>query len=84
MNQRLGHIIEHRAHGAGPSGRAATYLVHDDETGEDFGFAYTAIVTEGFRHLRKGERVRFLTDPGRPGHAFYIVQLDLPEVEAYY
>ena len=42
------------------------------------------IVTEGFRTIRTGERVRFLTDPADPSHAIYVIRLDLPDVEEYY
>jgi hypothetical protein len=45
---------------------------------------YPDIVTEGFRTIRTGERVRFLTQPADPGHASYVIRLDLPDIEAYY
>jgi len=31
-----------------------------------------------------GERVRFLVDKARPGHAGYVIRLDLPDVAEYY
>ena len=47
-------------------------------------FNYSDIVTEGFRTIRTGERVRFLPDPADPGRAIYVIRLDLPDVERYY
>jgi hypothetical protein len=47
-------------------------------------FSYADIVTEGFRTIRTGERVRFLADPADPGHAVYVIRLDLPDAEQYY
>ncbi|GAB2823754.1 hypothetical protein GCM10027176_30290 [Actinoallomurus bryophytorum] len=82
--QRLGRIVERRPFGSGSVGRTGVYVVRDVDTGDDYTFMYADIVTEGFRTIRTGERVRFITDPERPGEATYIVRLDLPEVEAYY
>jgi hypothetical protein len=82
--QRFGRIVDRRPHGTGYAGRAGTYVVRDDETGGDHTFSYVDIVTEGFRTIRVGERVRFLTDPDQPGTAIYVIRLDLPDVEAYY
>lgn len=64
--------------------RHGAFYVRDDETGRAYSFGYADIVTEGFRSLRSGERVRFLTDPSRPGCASYIISLDLPDVAEYY
>ncbi len=61
-----------------------TYFVRDDETGAIYSFNYADIVTEGFRTIRTGERVRFLGDAAVRGHAVYVIRLDLPDVEAYY
>jgi cold shock CspA family protein len=61
-----------------------TYFVRDDETGDTYCFSYADIVTDGFRTVRTGERVRFLADAGRPGCAAYVVRLDLPGVDDYY
>jgi hypothetical protein len=47
-------------------------------------FSYADIVTEGFRTIRTGERIRFLTDPADTSHAIYVIRLDLPDVEEYY
>lgn len=70
--------------GSGPDGRFGTYYVQDDQTGETCSFSYADIVTEGFRTIRTGERVRFLTDPADPARANYVIRLDLPDVDAYY
>ena len=70
--------------GSGPGGRLGTYVVTDDQTGQTCTFSDADIVTEGFRTIRTGERVRFLTDPATPGHAVYVIRLDLPDVEDYY
>lgn len=61
-----------------------TYFVRDDENGDVLSFDYSDIVTEGFRTIRTGERVRFLAGSTEPGHASYVIRLDLPDVEAYY
>jgi hypothetical protein len=82
--QRLGRIVERRPFGSGTVGRTGVYVVRDVDTGDDYTFMYADIVTEGFRTIRTGERVRFIADPDRSGEATYIVRLDLPEVEAYY
>ena len=82
-NQRFGHIT---GPGNGPEHdpRNGDCRVRDDETGITYTFSYADIVTEGFRSLRPGERVRFLLDPSRPGRAAYVIRLDMPDVEDYY
>ena len=84
VRQRFGRVVERRPFGSGQTGRTGVYVVRDVDTGEDYTFMYADIVTEGFRTIRTGERVRFIVDPDRPGEATYIIRLDLPEVEAYY
>jgi hypothetical protein len=84
LAQRFGRITDRHPSGSGPGGRLGTYFVTDDETGTTYSFDYADIVTEGFRTIRTGERVRFLTDPGHPGHAVYVIRLDLPDIEMYY
>jgi hypothetical protein len=84
VGQRFGRIVDRQPSGGGPGGRFGTYFVRDDETGETYSFSYPDVVTEGFRTIRTGERVRFLIDSGDPGHALYVIRLDLPDVEAYY
>jgi hypothetical protein len=82
--QRFGCIIDRKPSGSGPGGRQGTYYVRDDQTGTTHSFSYADIVTEGFRTIRTGERIRFLTDPASPDHAFYIIRLDLPDIEDLY
>lgn len=60
--QRFGRVTDRRPSGSGPAGNIGTYFVSDDESGEVFAFSYADIVTEGFRTIRTGERVRFLVD----------------------
>jgi hypothetical protein len=81
--QRFGRITDRKPSGSGPGGRLGTYFVRD-ETGVTYTFDYADIVTEGFRTIRTGERVRFLRDASDPGHAACVIRLDLPDVEAYY
>jgi hypothetical protein len=82
--QRFGRVTGREPSGSGPGGRMGTYFVHDDQTGDTYSFSYPDIVTEGFRTIRTGERVRFLTEAARPGHAVYVVRLDLPDIDEYY
>jgi cold shock CspA family protein len=82
--QRFGRIADRQPSGSGPGGRLGTYFVRDDETSAVYFFSYPDIVTEGFRTIRTGERVRFLTDPATPGRATYVIRLDLPDIEEYY
>lgn len=70
--------------GSGPAGNFGTYFVTDDESGKIFTFSYADIVTEGFRTIRTGERLRFLVDTTDAARAVYVIRLDLPDVEAYY
>lgn len=82
--QRFGRITDRQPSGSGPRGRMGTYFVRDDVTGKTYSFSYADIVTEGFRTIRTGERVRFLIDSGAAGHAAYVIRLDLPAVEDLY
>jgi hypothetical protein len=45
---------------------------------------YADIVTEGFRAIRTGERIRYLSNAEDPSHATYVIRLDLPGTEEYY
>jgi hypothetical protein len=81
--QRFGRIVDRQPLGAGPHNVTATYFVRDDHTGDVHGFDYSDIVTEGFRTVILGERVRFETDPGT-GRAHFVIRLDLPEVDEFY
>jgi hypothetical protein len=82
--QRFGRITDRQPSGSGPGGRLGVYFVLDDEAGRTYSFTYADIVTEGFRTIRTGERVRFLINPAEPGHASYVIRLDLPDIEEYY
>jgi hypothetical protein len=82
--QRFGRITDRQPSGSGPGGRMGTYFVRDDETGTVYSFSYADIVTEGFRTIRTGERVRFLMEPTDADHAMYVIRLDVPDAEEYY
>ena len=83
-SQRFGRIVDRQPAGSGPGGRMGTYFVRDDETGTVYSFSYADIVTEGFRTIRTGERVRFLMEPTDADHAMYVIRLDVPDTEEYY
>jgi hypothetical protein len=82
--QRFGRITGRQPPGSGSGGSAGVYFVRDDETGGTCSCSSADIVTEGFRAIRDGERVRFLTDTADLSHAIYVIRLDLPDVEEYY
>ena len=82
--QRFGHVCGRRHPAGEPTADPGTYLVRDDGTGITYWFGYTDIVTEGLRTIRIGESVRFLADQAQPGHASYVIRLDLPDVAEYY
>ncbi|MEV4105919.1 hypothetical protein AB0J42_37275 [Nonomuraea sp. NPDC049649] len=81
---RFGYIVDRMPTGSGHGGRQGTYIVRDAETSTHHSFMYADIVTEGFRTIRTGERVRFLIDQEDTERARYVIRLDLPEVEDYY
>ena len=80
----VGEIVERRPHGSGFAKRLGTYFVRSHDDSAVYAFDYTDIVTEGFRTVYLGERVRFIPDRTRPGHAIYVVKLQEPDVEDYY
>lgn len=82
--QRFGHVSGHRHPGSESAAGPGTYLLRDDESGITYWFGHTDIVTEGLRTIRIGERVRFLADHAQPGHASYVIRLDLPDIAEYY
>lgn len=84
--QRFGHVTGRPPPAARPSTgtQPGTHLVRDDDTGITYTFSYTDIVTEGLRTIRTGERVRFLIDHAHPGHASYVIRLDLPDIRELY
>ncbi|WP_063920506.1 hypothetical protein [Nocardia salmonicida] len=83
VEQFIGRVTDRQPFGSGRTGNIGTYYIH---VGDDrvYSFSYLDIVTEGFRTIRVGERVRFLTDPVHPGKAVFVIRLDLPDVEEYY
>ncbi|CAO5161689.1 conserved hypothetical protein [Frankia sp. AiPs1] len=81
--QRFGRMVEREQFGAGPHQVTATYVVRDDVSGELHGFDYSDIVTEGFRTIIIGERVRFEVDE-HTSRARFVIRLDLPEVDEFY
>ena len=81
--QRFGRVTG-RPSAGGPGAHPGTHLVRDDETGITYSFGYADIVTEGLRTIRTGERVRFLIDHAHPGHASYVIRLDLPDITELY
>lgn len=83
-HQRFGRVTGRQPAGSGPAGNFGTYFVRDDESGQAYTFDYADIVTEGFRTIRTGERVRFLVDAADSGRAVFVIRLDMPDVEAYY
>jgi hypothetical protein len=82
--QRFGHVTGERPVASAQDAQPGVYVVRDDSTGITYSFDHTDIVTEGFRTVRRGERVRFLIDQAQPGRASYVIRLDLPDIEAYY
>lgn len=82
--QRFGHVVSREPPASGPDDHEGSYVVRDEETGVAYSFGYADIVTEGLRTVRTGERVRFLIDHARPGHAGYVIRLDLPDIAEYY
>jgi hypothetical protein len=82
--QRFGRITDRQPSGSGPGGKLGTYFVRDDETGDVRSFSYADIVTEGFRTIRTGERVRYLPDSAESDRAIYVIRLDMPDIEAFY
>ncbi|WP_369262960.1 hypothetical protein [Streptomyces sp. R35] len=76
---RLGTIVDRRPNGGGLSGSAGLYIVRDDEDERYYTFDYRQIVTEGFRTVRTGERVRFHIRAERPDQAEFVIRLDQPD-----
>lgn len=80
----LGRIVDRRPTGGGHNGRLGAYVVEDEDTGRLYTFDYTDIVTEGFRTIRTGERVRFHLASTPTWRAQFVIRLDQPDPEAYY
>jgi Sulfatase-modifying factor enzyme 1 len=84
IGQSFGRVTDRHASASGPGGRQGTYYVRDDKAGVTSWFSYAEIVTEGFRTIRTGERIRYLTDQADPTHATYVIRLDLSDIQDYY
>ena len=81
---RHGVIVDRRPTGGGPTGAVGTFIVQDERDQSYYTFDYTHIVTEGFRTIRTGERVRFNVDARRPDRAEFVIRLDQPDPAEYY
>jgi hypothetical protein len=81
---RHGTIVDRRPSGGGVSGSVGTYVVRDDENERYYGFDYRQIVTEGFRTIRTGERVRFHISNESPDRAEFVIRLDQPNPAEFY
>ena len=79
-----GVIVDRRPSGGGLTGSLGAYIVRDKDDGHHYTFDYTDIVTEGFRTIRTGERVRFHVSAERPGRAEFVVRLDQPDPAEFY
>ncbi|AXE80286.1 MULTISPECIES: hypothetical protein [Streptomyces] len=80
---RHGTIVDRRSSGGGVNGTLGSYIVRDDEDQRYYGFDYRQIVTEGFRTIRTGERVRFHVSAS-PDRAEFVIRLDQPDPSEYY
>ncbi|MFF9689186.1 hypothetical protein [Streptomyces sp. NPDC014623] len=69
---------------ADPSEALGSSIVQDDEDQRYYGFDCRQIVTEGFRTIRTGERVRFHVSGVRPDRAESVIRLDQPDPSEYY
>lgn len=81
---RHGTVIDRRPLGGGSYGNVGIYYVQDLVEQIVYSFDYRDIVTEGFRTVVVGERVRFYVDSTVADRACYVIRLDLPNVEEYY
>lgn len=79
-----GVIVDRRPSGGGRTGSVGLYVVEDESDGHHYSFDYTQIVTEGFRTIRTGERVRFHVSESAPGRAEFIIRLNQPDPAEYY
>lgn len=81
---RHGTIVDRRPSGGGPTGALGSYIIRDDEEERYYSFDYRQIVTEGFRTIRTGERVRFHISAESPDRAEFVIRLDQPDPAVYY
>lgn len=80
----FGRIVDRQPFGSGLEGRLGTYVVQDEGDARTYSFDYTNIVTEGFRTIRTGERVRFHVRRQASWRAEFVIRLDQPAPEAFY
>lgn len=80
----FGRVVDRKPFGGGSDGRVGTYFVQDEADGRTYSFDYTDIVTEGFRTVRTGERVRFHLAGPTSWRAEFVIRLDQPDPEAFY
>ena len=81
---RHGTIVDRRPSGGGLSGALGSYVVRDDEDERYYSFDYRQIVTEGFRTIRTGERVRFHLSADSPDRAEFVIRLNQPDPAEFY
>ncbi|WP_416958638.1 hypothetical protein [Streptomyces sp. Agncl-13] len=81
---RHGAIVDRRPSGGGLSGALGSYVVRDDEDERYYSFDYRQIVTEGFRTIRTGERVRFHLSAESPDRAEFVIRLNQPDPAEFY
>ncbi|MET7485098.1 hypothetical protein [Streptomyces sp. NPDC005538] len=79
-----GTIVDRRPSGGGLSGALGSYVVRDDEDERYYSFDYRQIVTDGFRTIRTGERVRFHLSPESPDRAEFVIRLNQPDPAEFY
>lgn len=79
-----GTIVDRRPSGGGMTGAVGAYVVQDATDERYYVFDYRQIVTEGFRTVRTGERVRFHPSADSPGRAEFVIRLDQPDPAEFY
>lgn len=62
----------------------SVYVIAADDSSESFTAEYSEVVTQGFRTLTVGERVRFMRDHADPARARYVIKLDEPCTDELY
>ncbi|RFU86605.1 hypothetical protein DY218_11875 [Streptomyces triticagri] len=81
---RFGVVVDRSSEGDGTGAPIGMYVLRDEEDGHHYSFSYTDIVTEGFRTIRIGERVRFHLAELPAWRAEFVIRLDQPDPAAYY
>lgn len=79
-----GRVVESVRGGGGQTGKGSTYVI-EAEDGQRYTCDYTDIVTESFRTMRNGDRVRFRPLADMLGlQATHVIKLDEPGFEELY